>query len=176
MNKEIKYISPESVPRILESIEQYLQTSSDPVPHYIEETKGCEQISSTLLRIQEDYYRNFFSKATYLFLSLNKGHFFTNGNKRLSATFLKLFYTLNGYIVRPRPFPTVSVEIKSSLVEIDLSGNEWQQSFFQKDDQLLFLYNIAKTVAHEEFKALTFDEWKELIYEVLKRLLIKTPS
>jgi len=41
------------------------------------------------------YYPTLLDKATHLLLSVNKGHFFSNGNKRLALVVTTTFLTLN---------------------------------------------------------------------------------
>lgn len=176
MNKDILYIPPEFVPEIFNSIETYLQSGNDLVPTYSHEKHGCEQIISLLDRIQSDYYPDFFSKATYLFLSINKGHFFSNGNKRLAATFLKLFYTLNNYKVSSHPFPEAEIIIKSQLIKVNLIDNEFNKNFFKGDNQLEFLYAIALATARKELENVSFDVLKQLVETTLKNVLIYDPT
>src|SRR5690606_8963648 len=65
------------------------------VPSYREKT-GFPNLMATLERAKEDiYYPDLVSKAAYLFININKGHFFSNGNKRLSIVILLLFLIIN---------------------------------------------------------------------------------
>lgn len=70
-------------------------SQSEEVPSYRDE-KGFPDLISTLERVKEDnYYPDLYSKAAYLFINLNQGHFFSNGNKRLSIVALTFFLGLN---------------------------------------------------------------------------------
>ncbi|KXK26857.1 MAG: hypothetical protein TR69_WS6001000878 [candidate division WS6 bacterium OLB20] len=172
MADPVRYIPPESLPQIFTAIEEYLHQENDPVAHYANERDGCRQLESVLERIQEDYYPDFNSKATYLFLSVNRGHFFSNGNKRLAATLLKVFYTLNDYHVDPDSLPELI--IRTDHHTIDLTKGDWDATFFNGDAQMIFLYAIAVTVADEQFQNIQFDDWKLLVERLLQVVLKKT--
>lgn len=62
---------------------------------YITQTEGIAKLEGILVQIQQRYYRTFFQKAAYLFLAVNKGHFFENGNKRLALVLLVTFVYQN---------------------------------------------------------------------------------
>jgi len=49
--------------------------------------------------IKNHYYKNFWDKSAYLFVSVAEGHFFSNGNKRLALSLLAKFYEIN-FIVK----------------------------------------------------------------------------
>ena len=54
-------------------------------------------LDSVLEHIQnDDYYPTFEDKLVHLVWSVNKNHFFSDGNKRLSITLGGLFLLLNG--------------------------------------------------------------------------------
>ena len=70
---------------------------NEEIPSYRNE-RGFVNLLATLERVKEDvYYPDLLSKATYLFTNINKGHYFSNGNKRLSIVVLFFFLFINKY-------------------------------------------------------------------------------
>lgn len=66
------------------------------VPDYENEKLGYEKLLGVLERVRmELYYPDLLDKATYLLIAINKGHFFSNGNKRLALVVATTFLTLN---------------------------------------------------------------------------------
>jgi hypothetical protein len=66
------------------------------VPAYLDEP-GIADLRGVFSGVQQDYYPTLIEKATYLLVGINKGHFFSNGNKRLSAVVLLLFLDANDF-------------------------------------------------------------------------------
>lgn len=66
----------------------------NPLPDYRREDDGSLSKCLELVR-NDDYYPDFLSKAAYLFISINKNHFFSNGNKRLAYVVLWYFLHIN---------------------------------------------------------------------------------
>ncbi len=67
------------------------------VPSYEEETIGFEKLLGVLERVRMDaFYPETLDKAGYLLIQINKGHFFSNGNKRLALVLATAFLDLNG--------------------------------------------------------------------------------
>ncbi len=67
------------------------------VPVYRENPEGIAKLLGVLERARMDtYYPTLLDKATHLLLSINKGHFFSNGNKRLALVVTTTFLTING--------------------------------------------------------------------------------
>lgn len=70
---------------------------NEEIPSYRNE-RGFVNLLATLERVKEDvYYPDLLSKSTYLFTNINKGHYFSNGNKRLSIVVLFFFLVINKY-------------------------------------------------------------------------------
>ena len=82
--------------------EQVLNTYSKTVDYSGGGLNGCtqlEMLDRILDYVQDDlYYPTFEDKLTYLIFSINRGHIFADGNKRLSITVGALFLLLNGYV------------------------------------------------------------------------------
>lgn len=79
-------------------IRENLAAENNPAPLYENETVGLKKLEAVFsLAKNHTYYEGFFEKATYLFLSILSGHFFSNGNKRLALSVFVKFYEINGY-------------------------------------------------------------------------------
>lgn len=66
------------------------------VPIYRNNIDGVSSLLGVLERTRMDaYYPNLLDKATHLLVEINKGHFFSNGNKRLALVITTTFLTLN---------------------------------------------------------------------------------
>lgn len=54
------------------------------IPDYQGEVGGCEKLYGVLERVRMEHYPTLIDKVVYFFIQINKGHFFSNGNKRLA--------------------------------------------------------------------------------------------
>lgn len=171
-NDHILYIPPDALDYIFSSIQKYLQKENDPVPEYDKDPLGCSKIVSVLKSIQHSYYPNFYSKSAYLFLAINKGHYFINGNKRLAAVMLKIFYTLNGYKVEFNRSPVIELrDLYGEFINIVIENIDI--NFFDGDDQLSFLYTLAKATATIEIAEIGFDQLKKNLELLLEMVLVR---
>jgi prophage maintenance system killer protein len=74
------------------------------VPAYRDSREGIAELLGVLERAKMDaFYPTLLDKATHLLLGINKGHFFSNGNKRLALAVTTTFLTLNRHqLAEPR--------------------------------------------------------------------------
>ncbi len=83
------------------------------------------QLESILEHIQYDlYYTNFEVKLTHLFYAINKGHTFSDGNKRSSIALSTYFMEVNGYDFAVSKFiiemENIAVDVADNRVDKDL--------------------------------------------------------
>lgn len=83
------------------------------------------QLESILEHIQYDlYYPNFEDKLTHLFYAINKGHTFSDGNKRSSIALSTYFMEVNGYDFAVSKFiiemENIAVDVADNRVDKDL--------------------------------------------------------
>ena len=83
------------------------------------------QLESILEHIQYDlYYPNFENKLTHLFYAINKGHTFSDGNKRSSIALSTYFMEVNGYDFAVSKFiiemENIAVDVADNRVDKDL--------------------------------------------------------
>jgi death-on-curing family protein len=66
------------------------------VPIYRDNQEGIAKLLGVLERARMDeYYPTLLDKATHLIIAINKGHFFSNGNKRLALVIMTFFLAIN---------------------------------------------------------------------------------
>lgn len=90
----IRYLIDESLEAIFVFVgERYAKLEE--VPAYRNEP-GFDKLCGVLERSCSDvYYPSLLDKAGYLLIGINKGHFFSNGNKRLALVVMTTFLRLN---------------------------------------------------------------------------------
>ncbi|MEK6882228.1 MAG: type II toxin-antitoxin system death-on-curing family toxin, partial [Nanoarchaeota archaeon] len=81
---------------------------------------GIEKLLGVLQGVQMDeFYKDLFDKAAYLLVQINKGHFFSNGNKRLALVMLMGFININDYHIKNLPKEDYKNKIKSLFPKFD---------------------------------------------------------
>src|SRR3989344_1281686 len=89
------YFTKESLGSAFREVETHY-TKHEEVPRYKDETPGMGKLLGVLEKAQMDmFYTSLLDKATYIFIAINKGHFFSNGNKRLALVIALGFLALN---------------------------------------------------------------------------------
>lgn len=83
------------------------------------------QLESILEHIKYDlYYPNFEDKLTHLFYAINKGHTFSDGNKRSSIALSTYFMEVNGYDFAVSKFivemENIAVDVADNRIDKDL--------------------------------------------------------
>jgi death on curing protein len=96
------------------------------------------QLESILEHIQYDlYYPNFEDKLTHLFYAINKGHTFSDGNKRSSIAIATYFMEINGYDFAASKFiiemENIAVDVADNRIEKELLA-EIISSILYEDD------------------------------------------
>lgn len=73
------------------------------VPLYVDEAPGIEKLRGVLNGVRSDtFYPTLVAKAAYLLIQINKGHFFSNGNKRIALVIAIAFLAMNDKQIAPR--------------------------------------------------------------------------
>ena len=90
----MNYIPEDALDLIFEFVSQRYSRIEE-VPQYHGEP-GFEKFCGVLTQVQSDtYYPTLLDKAAYLLVNINKGHFFSNGNKRLALVVTTVFLVMN---------------------------------------------------------------------------------
>lgn len=77
------YLERQDLDLVFNIIAQHY-TSKEEIPDYWGEQEGIERLLGVFERVRMEHYQSLIDKVVYLFIQINKGHFFSNGNKRLS--------------------------------------------------------------------------------------------
>lgn len=104
---------------------------------------------------QNTYYPTLLDKAVYLLIGINKGHFFSNGNKRIALTITVTFLTLNYLILKEG-----SKEwYKKYLQQLFPEFSKWEDfSDFNSTD--FATYNLSIIIADSGVYGITHDDLK----------------
>lgn len=89
------YFTEEDLRGVFEIIGEHYAKREE-VPNYWHEQDGINKLLGVFHGVQMDtFYPTLVDKATYLLTQINKGHFFSNGNKRLSLVIAIVFLAIN---------------------------------------------------------------------------------
>lgn len=149
------YISSIQLNEIFQIIYSAFDRKDDRVAMYSEEETGLKQIMGALERSMLTFYPDLFDKAAYLFININLGHFFSNGNKRLSLVTSLYFLIINGAESAQRNKKDSLEFLKETFPEV--SHFEDYPDF--KPDEFA-LYNAAMIIADHEKYGISHDELK----------------
>lgn len=140
---------------------------------YEKEHNGIEKLNMVFELIQNDnYYPDFYSKAAYLFLAINCGHYFSNGNKRLSITCLFFFIKRNKFTFKSFKKDFYASWFNNNFPNFLLSENIFFRNFGWAFYNLAQASNIDKK-SHHHGHEYTFDERKLIIEDFLRMVLKK---
>lgn len=145
------YIKNTVVPVIISELDR----KEDPVASYLDEKKGFDGLAGCLERIKLQYYPRFIDKAACLYLCINKGHFFSNGNKRLALVTLIAFIIENGY--RFNPYDKDKYQRKLKELFPDFSEFIYYSDFNSIE---FAYYNLSIVVADSKNYVSNFEELK----------------
>ena len=142
-------------------------------PMYENDSYGINKLESILTFIKnDDYYSTFYQKATYLFLNLSRGHYFSNGNKRIAIYSFLYFVYLNKYRYRNIQKNTYQKwflkHFPNYVLEVDEFHTNWGWA--------LFNFNKAINVTEEEKiygHKCTFIELKDITEAFFRFILRK---
>ena len=142
----MKYLDLERhYPYVFNIIQKTLHFENDPLPDYLSEIHGLDQLSGILERVKMNHYKDFFEKATYLFSGLVLGHYFSNGNKRLALTSLHYFAEINDYEARKIQRKNHKEMLRGLFPAIRFSKMMQNATVFDN-----MLYDLTCYVAREE--------------------------
>lgn len=162
------YLGPNDLDPIFDIIyHQYSRREN--VPQYQKERDGMSGLLGALEGVKMDaFYPDFFEKAAYLLIHINKGHFFSNGNKRVALVFSLVFILLNNYDV-------MVISKNEHRKKLDFLFPSFQnyhdyQEFLPEE---FGYYNLSLIVAESGDHAASFDDLKAKVIEFLKFSLHK---
>jgi prophage maintenance system killer protein len=167
----MNYIDLAMVFTIFEILQKYYESPTNQLPAYTKESAGVVKFQGCLESIKFDqFYPDFFSKATHLIVSINHQHCFSNGNKRLGLVTLFSFGLLNSYIDRPRTID----ETKAKLLELFPTITNLEYVDFYPWE--FGLYNISIVIADKATHQLSDDDLKSRVKSFLIFMLEYNPT
>ncbi|MBY0110996.1 Fic family protein [Patescibacteria group bacterium] len=149
------YYIPETVLAAVFSFVSERYSQAEEVPRYKEE-RGFPQFCGVLTQVRSDtYYPTLLDKAVYLLVGINKGHFFSNGNKRLALVVTTFFLGMNDLQLRKRD----KIWYQSVLGELFPEYQSWEDfADFTPTD--FATYNLSIMVADSSTHGVPHDELK----------------
>lgn len=166
----IKYLDSEYIKNtVIPVIFNHLNIDGDPVAHYEYERDGFRKLLGCLEMAKLRFYPRFFDKASYLYVQINKGHFFSNGNKRLALVVLAAFVFENNYQFRRYR----KDRYQQKLQELFPDYHDYIDYPDFKSFEFAF-YNMSVIIADsEECVSGDFDDLKIKVKEMLKFSIVK---
>ena len=156
----VVYLTRDDLGEAFEEIETHYARYEE-VPHYVRETPGMGKLLGVLEKVQMDmFYPSFLDKATYLLIAINKGHFFSNGNKRLALVIAIGFLEFNGKSLKSFS----PGEYKEKLDE--LFGTVWFEEYSEFTPEEFALYHLSLIVAEShKYVGNDFDALKQKVHD-----------
>lgn len=134
---------------------------AEEVPQYFEEKNGVEKLLAVFDGVKSDtFYPTLEDKAAYLLLQVNKGHFFSNGNKRLALVVAVAFVAINDKILVDSTKEEYTTRLKSLFPLFDTFDD---QADFKPDEFALYNLSIIIADSHKYVGNAGFDELKEKV-------------
>lgn len=159
------YISEKILDRVFEFVStRYSQVEE--VPQYREERR-FDEFCGVLRQAKSDtYYPTVLEKAVYLLVGINKGHFFSNGNKRLALVVTTLFLAINDLQLKKE-----SKEWYRTLLEnLFPEYTQWEDfSDFTPTDYAT--YNLSIMIADSGVYNISHDQLKERVHSFFDQSL-----
>ncbi|HRH23698.1 MAG TPA: type II toxin-antitoxin system death-on-curing family toxin [Candidatus Magasanikbacteria bacterium] len=154
---------------IVPIIERNYSKPNNPAHNYLSEKEGLQKLEGCLERVKWDYVQGFYPKAAQLFLEINLGHFFVNGNKRMALTTLLTFIFENDYAI----FAEIAndrEEIKKIYLEMLLKILPEFQDYEDETDftaQEFGFYNLTLITLEARKHGVTHDDLKKRVEKFL---------
>lgn len=154
----VKYLSEEDIHLVLELLAT-LYSNIEEVPEYKFEKEGFEKFCGILEQSKSDtYYPDIFEKAAFVLIGINKGHFFSNGNKRLALVSVTTFLDNNELALKKE----TKDWYKKKLVALFPEYAQWGD-FEEFSSTDFATYNLSIMVADSGVYNITHDELKRRI-------------
>jgi len=147
---------------IFRIIHEHLEGDEKP-PQYEIEEKGLKRFRGITEMAKLGYYEGFFKKLTAIFVGINKGHFFSNGNKRLALVTALDFIFSNKYMIRRYSKDKYAAKIKETFPGFDKFKDYKDFSV----EEFAF-YNVAIIVADSQEYVESHDDLKGRVETFLR--------
>ena len=165
------YLETENLSVLFELVRKYYGRNEE-VPAYESYKDDIAKLSGVLSGVKSDtFYPSLAQKAAYLFLQVNKGHFFPNGNKRFALVTAISFININDYRIKELTFDEYQFLIRKLFPRY-----ERFQSFPDFFPEEFALYNLSIIVAESHKYVDNFEELKKSVEAFFEYALIEASS
>lgn len=159
----ISYILEEEIDNLFQFVEARYSNIEE-VPRYREEYR-FDEFCGVLKQARSDtYYPSLLDKAVYLVVGINKGHFFSNGNKRLALVTMTSFLAINNLEFRD----DTKDWYKETLEQLFPEYQRWED-FHDFTPIDLATYNLSIMIADSGVYNITHDELKRRVRVFLEK-------
>ena len=135
-------------------------------PIYESQSEGLNNLDKTLVFVQNDeYYPDFYLKTAYLFLSITKGHYFSNGNKRLAAALTSFFLVVNQYEQTDKNERQVATWFKTNFPTYELDNSNFPIMNWA-------LYHLNKAI-NDKVDLIVFDKLKNMVAQLFGLIFVQ---
>jgi death-on-curing family protein len=165
---DILYVDIQDMDFVFDIIREHY-TSHETIPDYRHEKSGLAKLEGILMGTQEDiYYPTIRAKAGHLIIQINKGHFFSNGNKRVALASTLFFLFKNDYTLRDRS----KEEYRNELVNLFPKCTDYADFGDFRPEEFGY-YNLSIIIADHDKYVNSFDELKDKVNAFLKFSLVR---
>jgi len=165
------YFETENLPILFELVRKYYGRNEE-VPAYESYRDNVAKLSGVLAGVKSDtFYPSIAQKTAYLFLQINKGHFFPNGNKRLALVAAISFININDHRIKE-----LTLEEYQFLIQKLFPKYEHFQNFPDFFPEEFALYNISIAVAESHKYVSNFEELKKSVEAFFEFALVEVPN
>lgn len=167
----LKYLSVQDMDAVFKIIHDHY-SSHENIPDYIHENAGLAKLEGVLTGVRMDnYYPTFEDKAAYLLIQINKGHFFSNGNKRVALVSTLFFIFLNDYAI----YSFSKADYRNRLAKL-FPGCTTYSDYEDFLPEEFGFYNLSIIIADSEQYVGSFDELKAGVKSFLKFSIVRPPK
>ncbi|OGG40729.1 hypothetical protein A3A21_01920 [Candidatus Jorgensenbacteria bacterium RIFCSPLOWO2_01_FULL_45_25b] len=157
------YLGPQDFEEVFNLVYKYY-SKIELAPDYFAEKTGLEKLRGVTEGVKMDqFYPDIYSKAAYLLIQINKGHFFSNGNKRLALIFVLAFILINKRKIRKRSKKQHESKLRALFPKFQIFQD--YQNFLPEE---FGYYNLSIIVADSEKYMDSFENLKIKVKEFFK--------
>ena len=168
----MKYIHSEKLKLIFRAVGEEFANKEE-VPDFLQYPEAISKLISVIDGAKADrFYKDIYEKATHIFIQINKGHFFPNGNKRLALVTTLFFLFLNNIQLKGTGGHTSEKDrliiIFKRIFPQDFIYEDYPE--FQATESVL--YNLSIFVADSHKYIPDFSELKKKVADLFREILI----
>ena len=141
---------------------------TEPSPNYLKEQGFYDWLGAVTIVRQRKFYPRFHDKVSHLLITINKGHFFSNGNKRMALVTALLFMHYNDYRMR-----SFSRDKYHKLLHNTFPSVHELQDYKNLPHAGFALFNLSLIVAKSGELDMSHDDLKLGVKNFFKQALVK---